>query len=112
MSKKNSSLSKASLKLHLKENYNNEFSNDDIDTLMEHKLARFCNYLDLSRLMKAAHGSLTITLGNDAIIALSIECVCSHFETERISYNLHFDKDPFFGLKFVSKIDSCQINSF
>ena len=55
--------------------------------------------------MKEVHISLIITLGNDAIITFCFECVYSHVETESINYNLQFDKDPLFDLKFTNRID-------
>ena len=108
---KSSNSEKASLTLQLQEIYNNQLSSESISTLLTCKYASVKDYMELFRIVKAAHAIVCILTDEAGLFALQLETVVSHLESEYIKYEYYFRLDPLFGIKFVHSLD-CRFQSF
>lgn len=102
---KSSTAEKAALTLRLQELYNKSLSEENIQTLVSSKYASVKDYTELSRLVEASNAFIEILLGDDSAFSLQFNLVNDHVKTEYYYYEMQFQLDPLFGLKFVQKLD-------
>ena len=102
---KSSATEKATLALQLQELYSSNLSSDNIQALIQSNYAKVKGYTDLSRLVNAAYVFLVILLGDMAAFTLKFEIVKSHVQTDYYYYEIQFQLDPLFGVKFIQKLD-------
>jgi len=102
---KSSATEKATLALQLQELYSSNLSSDNIQALIQSNYAKVKGYTDLSRLVNAAYVFLVILLGDIAAFTLQFETAKSHVQTDYYHYEVQFQLDPLFGVKFIQKLD-------
>ena len=102
---KNSVTEKESLKLKLRETYDNQLLDENIAALIPLNFADINCHADVVAFFNNSKMFLCIILGENSIFAMQLSVTWMHLECESIIYECAFKSDPLFGMAFACNID-------